>query len=239
MINLSLHAFLFANSKEALQATIKTVETSTTDSLEMSLQSERNSFFSTSSNIVSGDAFLAPEVPQTSNDPIITKRSKKGKNTKTKLALDTRQTEIDDGWTGITPLRKLHNLAVQIRSSVLLFQSWQSAIGVALGIDCATRWNSWYRLIDTLLRHRSAIVIWLMENIDRIEDNHLEKDDWDILQKTHEFLKAFNQATLATEGRFTTLSDSMMTLDVLLIHCRQSRVSKIICLLWKHLSNNK
>jgi hypothetical protein len=102
VINLSLHAFLFANSKEALQATIKTVETSTSENLEMSLQSERNSFFTTSSNTVS-DAFPASEVPQTSNDPIITKRSKKGKNTKTKSALDTRQTEIDDGWTGITP----------------------------------------------------------------------------------------------------------------------------------------
>ena len=231
MINLSLQAFLFANSKEALQAAIGAAEASTSENVETALQLELSSnFFSTSANPVSGTS-PTTETSQTPEDQNTSKRAKKGKSTKTTPSLDKMQTEAVDGWGGITPLRKLHNLAVKLRSSVLLFQSWQSAIGVALGIDNATRWNSWYKVIDTLLKKRPAIVIWLMENIDSVGDNHLEKDDWDLLQKTHEFLKAFNQATLVAEGRFSTLSDAMMTLDILLIHCRKTRVSKIICLL--------
>lgn len=188
-MNLSLHAFLFANSKAAMQATIKTAETSTSKTLERSLQLKRNSFFSTSLNP-----------------------------------------------SGIPPLRKLHNLAVQIRSSFSLFRSWKSAIGVALGIDRASPWKCWFKLIDALLQHRPAISIWLMEHIDSIKDNHLEEDDWDLLQNTNEFLEVFYQATL--KGRVSTFSNAMMTLDVLIVHCRQTRVSKIICLLTTYLSNN-
>jgi hypothetical protein len=232
VINLSLQAFLFANSKEALQAAIGAVEASTSENVETALQLELNlEFFSASANPVSGTSPTTETSQTRPKDQNTSKRAKKGKSTKTTPSPDKTQTEAVDGWGGITPLRKLHNLAVKLRSSVLLFQSWQSAIGVALGIDNATRWNSWYKVIDTLLKKRPAIVIWLMENIDSVGDNHLEKDDWDLLQKTHEFLKAFNQATLVTEGGFSTLSDAMMTLDILLIHCRKTRVSKIISLL--------
>jgi len=87
-----------------------------------------------------------------------------------------------------------------------------SAIGVALGIDNITRWNSWFNIIDVALQRRSAIVIWLMDNIDKIGDNHLEKDDWDLLQKTHEFLQPFKQVT---EKNLSNLSDAVMVLDML------------------------
>jgi len=103
------------------------------------------------------------------------------------------------------------------------------AIGVALGIDNITRWNSWFNIIDVALQRRSAIVIWLMDNIDKIGDNHLEKDDWDLLQKTHEFLQPFKQGTLLTEKNLSNLSDAVMVLDILLVHCRRFRVRLGAC----------
>lgn len=145
---------------------------------------------------------------------------------KTKSSLDETQTETGDDRSGISPLGKVHNLAVQVRSSITLFQSWKSATGVNLVINYAAPWKSWFRLIDLLLRRRSVITDWLLEHIDSIGGNHLEKDDWDRLQKTHDFLEVFNEATL--KGRLSTFSAAMLTLDALIIHCRQTRVSKTI-----------
>jgi len=144
--------------------------------------------------------------------------------------VETRIIDTDDcGWGVIPALKKLHNIAVLLHTSVLLYQSWVSAIGVALGIDNITRWNSWFNIIDVALQRRSAIVIWLMDNINKIGDNHLEKDDWGLLQKTHEFLQPFKQGTLLTEKNLSNLSDAVMVLDILLVHCRRFRVRLGAC----------
>jgi hypothetical protein len=228
---LALHAFLLANSKEALQAVIDAAESSTSENIETSLllQVEANSTLLASINQAS-DITPAVETPQAqdADSQVLAKQSKKGKGAKGKANPNKAQAETaqtDSGWSGITPLRKLHNIAVLLRTSVLLYQSWIRAIGVALGIDNVTRWNSWFNVIDVALRHRSAIVIWLMENIQHLGDNDLDKNDWDLLQKTHEFLQPFKQGTLLTEKNLSTLSDAMEVLDILLIHCRKTRVS--------------
>jgi hypothetical protein len=97
VINLSLQAFLFANSKEALQAAIRAVEASTSENVEMSLQLELNSnFFSASANPVSGTS-PATETSQTPDNQNTSKRAKKGKSTKTTPSLDKTQTEAVDG----------------------------------------------------------------------------------------------------------------------------------------------
>ena len=228
---MALHAFLLANSKEALQAVIDAAESSTSENIETSLllQVEANSTLLASINQAS-DITPAVETPQAqdADSQVLAKQSKKGKGAKGKANPNKAQAETaqtDSGWSGITPLRKLHNIAVLLRTSVLLYQSWIRAIGVALGIDNVTRWNSWFNVIDVALRHRSAIVIWLMENIQHLGDNDLDKNDWDLLQKTHEFLQPFKQGTLLTEKNLSTLSDAMEVLDILLIHCRKTRVS--------------
>lgn len=231
VINLSLHAFLLANSKEALQAVINAAENSTSENIETSLlvQAETNSILSAinqQSDTPEGPAVEVVQAPQARNtdNQALSKPSRKGKSTKGK-ANKARQ-EQDSGWSGMVPLRKLHNIAVLLRTSVLLYQSWMHAIGVALGIDNVTRWSSWFNVINVALKHRPAITFWLMENSQDLDGNDLEKDDWDLLQKTHEFLQPFKQGTLLTEMNLSTLSDAMMVLDILLIHCRKTRVSE-------------
>jgi hypothetical protein len=176
---------------------------------------------------------LQPEAgsrPSASSRKANTNQAPAKQSGKGKTAKSSSQTDTDDcGWGAIPALKKLHNIAVLLHTSVLLYQSWVSAIGVALGIDNITRWNSWFNIIDVALQRRSAIVIWFMDNIDKIGDNHLEKDDWDLLQKTHEFLQPFKQGTLLTEKNLSNLSDAVMVLDILLVHCRRFRVRLGAC----------
>ena len=96
---------------------------------------------------------------------------------------------------------------------------------MVLGIDNATRWFSWGDMIQVAVKKRAAIVDWLMENSEHVgADNLLDKDDWDLLQKTHEFLLAFKEGALNAEKSISNLSDAMEVLDILLIHCQRTRV---------------
>lgn len=162
----------------------------------------------------------------------LTKRSGNSKAVKAKTKSNPKKSNagtrdsVNSGWSGIAPLKKLHNIAVSLKSSNILYQSWMRAIRVVLGIDNATRWFSWSDMIEVAVTNRAAIVDWLMENSGSIGDNNLEKDDWDLLQKTHEFLLAFKEATLDAEQGVSSLSDAMEVLDILLIHCQRTRVSR-------------
>ena len=211
--------------------------------MSLLLQLQTNSILSAPSgdaDQASGDAVIVPAPPPTPPTPAVAvsqtedtasqapaKGSRKGKGVKGRPNTNSNkaQAETDSGWSGIAPLRKLHNIAVLLKKSDLLYQSWTHAIGRALGIDNATRWFSWLDVIDVAVRNRPAIVNWLMENSQHIDGNDLDKDDWDLLQKTREFLLAFKQGTLNAETSLSSLSDAMMAMDILLIHCRKTRVS--------------
>jgi hypothetical protein len=230
VVNLALHAFLLANSKEALLAVINTVESSTSEDMEISLllQLQTNSILSApleKADQAPQDITIPPTPPATTASQASAKRSKYSKGTKGNANTNKATTETSSGWGGITPLRKLHNIAVLLRTSDLLYQSWIRAIGIVLGIDNTTRWFSWLNVIDVAIQNRPAIVNWLMENTQDIDGNNLDKDDWDLLQKTYEFLIAFKQGILQAEQSLSSLSDAMMVLDILLIHCRRTRVS--------------
>lgn len=51
------------------------------------------------------------------------------------------------GWQTIPAMRKLHNIAVWLRNSSIHSDLWEDRVGLRLGIDNDTRWNSWYKLI--------------------------------------------------------------------------------------------
>jgi hypothetical protein len=110
------------------------------------------------------------------------------------------------GWSEITPLRKLHSITVTLRSSAILHSSFKEEVGVCLGIDNDTRWNSWFKVIDTAIATRPKIVNWLAKNSSHFGANNLDVEDWELLGKTHSFLQPFNQATLMTEKRDSSLS---------------------------------
>lgn len=118
-------------------------------------------------------------------------------------------------WKG--PLGKLHNLVVYIRQSTQRIQRFQDQTqGLNLIRDNSTRWNSWFKMIDSCLdpRRREAIDVFSVR--DKLYDDQLSNDDWDNLQKIRDFLQFFEDATLSTEGRAATLEKVLPTMDFLL-----------------------
>ncbi|KAF4334810.1 Tfo1 transposase [Fusarium beomiforme] len=93
-----------------------------------------------------------PETISQQEEPVL-----QGKRLKS-TAKASQKTGIDEdhtGWQGIPALQKLHNLAVWLRSSSLHSDSWRDAVGLSLGFDNATRWSSWYKVIDNAIRNNS------------------------------------------------------------------------------------
>lgn len=128
------------------------------------------------------------------------------------------------GWQGIPALAKLHALAVYIRSSALHNDQWYDAVGKQLGIDNITRWSSWHRVIATALKKKTQIIQFTAEHDNDLEGNTLTSRDWEMLERTLEFLQPFYEATLEAEGDMASISQSLELLDLLLGHCEKWKV---------------
>jgi hypothetical protein len=151
IINLSLQAFLFATSKEALQAAIDTtIEAADGDLDEGTLESFARALARQSTRRegsrsgASQRASLASQASQPSQH-----RAKRQRR-------DRRgsSASIEDfgGIESLPTLQKLHRLAVWVRSSSLHSNLWDEAVELRLSIDNATRWSSWYTLISKALK---------------------------------------------------------------------------------------
>ena len=128
------------------------------------------------------------------------------------------------GWQGIPALCKLHNIAVWLRSSSLHSDNWRDAVGLSLGIDNATRWSSWYKVIDNAMKKKQQINQFLIDHDIELDDNVLNGSDWDLLGKTHAFLQPFTLATLYAEGKRSSVTQSLVLTDALLLHYEQAKV---------------
>ncbi|KAG7409403.1 Zinc finger BED domain-containing protein DAYSLEEPER [Fusarium oxysporum f. sp. rapae] len=102
--------------------------------------------------------------------------------------------------------------------------SWRDAVGLSLGIDNATRWSSWYKVIDNAIRKKVQINQFLLEHDRELEDTVLSGSDWDLLAKTHAFLEPFASATLYAEGKCSSVSQSLFLMDALLFHYESAKV---------------
>ncbi|KAG6997304.1 putative AC9 transposase [Fusarium oxysporum f. sp. conglutinans] len=127
------------------------------------------------------------------------------------------------GWQTIPAIRKLHNIAVWLRNSSIHSDLWEDRVSLRLGIDNDTRWNSWYKLIDNLMRRQSQIKQFLLDYDKEINDNILNSSDWDYLERTHRFLHPFASATLWAEGKNSTLSQILTIMDGLLRHYEKNK----------------
>ena len=128
------------------------------------------------------------------------------------------------GWQGIPALAKLHALAVYIRGSALHNDQWYDAVGKQLGIDNITRWSSWHRVITIALNKKPQIIQFTAEHDNDLEGNTLSSRDWEMLERTLEFLQPFYEATLEAEGAMSSISQSLELLDLLLGHCEKWKV---------------
>lgn len=65
-----------------------------------------------------------------------------------------------------------------------------------LGFDSITRWNSWFKLLDAATRQEGALSIFLGQFRGGLEDGILTRDDSQLFQMMHEFLKLLQKATM-------------------------------------------
>jgi len=140
IINLSLQAFLLASSKEALLAALAAAAdvsgdellaqfSDVLDSQRQSRQAERTRF----------SEFQESRVGR--------------RHSRRRGSRASRGSEGDEfsGIQDIPTLRKLHDLAVWLRSSSLHADIWDDDVGLRLGIDNRTRWSSGVWLLIELL----------------------------------------------------------------------------------------
>jgi hypothetical protein len=125
----------------------------------------------------------------------------------------------------VPALRKLHRIGLWLRNSPIHSDAWDERIKLRLGIDNDTRWNSWHRMIDNLIRKKQQVKQFLLDYDKALGDNILTSSDWDYLEKTHAFLQPFTSTTLWAQGVAATLSQNLMIMDILLRHYEQKKVS--------------
>ncbi|KAK9483577.1 hypothetical protein V1527DRAFT_484735 [Lipomyces starkeyi] len=130
------------------------------------------------------------------------------------------------GWRQFGGIGKIHNIAVDIRSSTRLYNEFISLAGKALGLDNDTGWNSSYVLITTALEPKVRVALhqYLDRHYELLRDDFLTPEDWRALEDTAGFLKPFYRATLESEGDFDSIDKTMMTMDILVAHYRRSAV---------------
>lgn len=136
-----------------------------------------------------------------------------------------KATEDQAGWRSMGPLGKLHNIAVFIRSSTVHSDAWYRLAGCTLGIDNATRWNSWYMLLRNALDKKDKLMMFQQEHHKALGDDCLTQDDWDILRLTADFLQPFWQATLAQQMKWSSLDQLLYHMDILLKHFEDAKVT--------------
>ncbi|OWT42446.1 BED zinc finger domain-containing protein [Pochonia chlamydosporia 170] len=116
----------------------------------------------------------------------------------------TTPTELEmEQWRRKGPLGKLHNIVAYIQRSPQRLANFRELSGGRnLVRDNSTRWNSWYAMIRTATKLKTAINLFCHQYQENSDDLLSEKD-WQELQKLQDFLLFFYDATTGTEGRNT------------------------------------
>ncbi|KID86969.1 Ribonuclease H-like protein, partial [Metarhizium majus ARSEF 297] len=209
IINLSLQAFLLASSREALLAALRAAADVSGEELiaqfseVLDSQRQRRGAEYMQSNEFRGSR---------SSQRCARRRDSQG--------------SVGDEFSGIQDvptLRKLHELAVWLRSSSLHADIWDDHVGLRLGIDNRTRWSSWYMVIDRAIRKQSEIKAFMTDHEAILGNIRLTAQDWDFLSKARIFLQPFASATLYAEGDKSSISQSLPLMDALLAHYERNK----------------
>ncbi|KAH7460458.1 hypothetical protein FOMA001_g19475 [Fusarium oxysporum f. sp. matthiolae] len=202
VINLSLQAFLFASSSEAFQAALDAASNITGDELYEPF------------NFILNDASDG----DTTNQPDHMEAQTEHPGG---VACERASIQKGGGWIMVPALRKLHRIGLWLRNSPIHSDAWDEHIKSRFGIDNDTRWNSWHRMIDNLIKKKQQVKQFLLDYDKALGDNILISSDWDYLEKTHAFLQPFTSTTLWAQGVTATLSQNLMIMDILLRHYEQ------------------
>ena len=97
--------------------------------------------------------------------------------------------------------------------------------GKQLGIDNATRWNSWYLLLKAAIEHKRHLALFFDEYSSDLSSDHLTSTDWEVITHSARFLEPFYHATLQLQGHSASLEDVLINFEVLLKHYEDSKQS--------------
>lgn len=87
-------------------------------------------------------------------------------------------------WKKAGPLGKLHNICVKIHASPQLQAKFKTlSKGLTLPQDNATRWGSWFKLIERGLRLQKPIDLFYDLWLEGDDEGKLLPEDWDMLHK--------------------------------------------------------
>ncbi|KAM4067699.1 transposase-like protein [Hirsutella rhossiliensis] len=100
--------------------------------------------------------------------------------------------------------------------------------GLRLRRDNDTRWNSWYNMVEWVLRPkiRQAITVFCSEE-PALQEDALHPCDWIVLAEIHKFLEPFHDATIANESWKKSISDVLPTMDYLCTISKQPEIRAI------------
>jgi hypothetical protein len=140
IINLSLQAFLLASSKEALEAAFA-------EAAEVEGEEVMNTFSDVLAERRKSEAGQrVAEKAQAVQAQSSGSRGQTGKRRRANTAGSVASQDfITDDFVdieNIPALRKLHGLAQMLRNSNIYMDLWRDTVGLQLGIDNRTRWNS-------------------------------------------------------------------------------------------------
>ena len=92
-------------------------------------------------------------------------------------------------------------------------------------MDNRTRWNSWFLMLEVLLKLEPCVVKYCIDHGEELEDDILTYQEWKKLRAIKEFLQPFYRATLFTEGDSTSINRTLFVIDVLIKHIQNETVS--------------
>lgn len=128
-------------------------------------------------------------------------------------------------WRKRGTIGKLHNIVVYITWTPQRLKAFIALTdGLRLRRDNDTRWNSWYRMVEWVLRPkiRHAITIFCAQD-PALQDDALTSSDWVTLAEIHKFLEPFHDATIANEGMRDSICNVLPTMDYLLHHIEAAK----------------
>jgi hypothetical protein len=111
---------------------------------------------------------------------------------------------------------KAHNITMYILASPQRRQEFKRLGGdTILHKDNATRWNTGYTMIQSMMRNKDTVELFCLCHIDDLEDDRLSPDDWNQLADAVDVLEPFHTATIQMEGDFAKIHYLLVGLDFL------------------------
>ena len=83
--------------------------------------------------------------------------------------------------------------------------------------DQATRWNSWFEMLDCILYHIKQVIIQTVAEESLLSSEVISANKWQTLFYIRDFLQSFYDTIKATEGRHATLDKVFLSLDFMAI----------------------